>query len=92
MKSKHLKFASMLPAGCAPRAGDYSNVISLHGTVVATSDNLNHGYEAWISRVEDELADVCSLDTNLRRRATGRAQGPAFVLRTAMGQVGTDGT
>ena len=89
---KHLKFAAMLPAGCAPPAGDYSDVIALHGAVVATSDNLNHGYEAWISRVEDELADVCSLDTHQRRLASGRAQGPTFVLQPAMGQVGTDGT
>ena len=59
---------------------------------MATIANLECGFAVWVTRIENELADVCSLDPYQRQRAIGRAQGPVFVQQPAMGQVETGDT
>ena len=89
---KPAAFTAVLAAGCAPLGPDYSDVVAVHGMHSATTDNLNLGYTTWIARVENELADVCSLDGHERSLAVGRAMGPQFVLQPALGPVGSDST
>ena len=89
---KPAAFAAVLAAGCAPLGPDYSDVVTVHGVHSATTDNLNLGYTTWIARVENELADVCSLDGHERSLAVGRAMGPQFVWQPALGPVGSDST
>eukprot|EP00973_Karenia_brevis_P039352 5432967-Karenia_brevis.AAC.1 len=44
-----------------------------------------------MSHVEQELADILGLEGKDRERACGRANGPVFVVKPALGQPGTSG-
>ena len=78
---KPAKFGAVLPVGCLPQPPDYATVASreVDGAVHGDVTQLDASYIDWIGKIEIELADVCGLDGETRRLATGRAAGPRFV-------------
>ena len=87
---KPAKFAAVLPSGCPPQPPDYATVASgeVGEDVHVDTAQLDSDYVDWISKVETELADVCGLDGEAPRMATGRAAGPRFALKPTLGHVG----
>ena len=83
------KFGAHLPLGCAPIQPSYDDVMDAALSPNVVLADLDASYARWVSRVENELADVCSLYGDDRRRACGRAQGPRFVWKPALGPVGS---
>ena len=85
------KIAAILPSGCAGPPVDYSAVVDvgLRNTEVATSEVLNQSCGRWLTLIEEELTGVMGLDDYLKRRAMGRAEGPRFVLKPALGLPGS---
>ena len=50
-------------------------------------ERLDGDFVILVRMVEDELADICGLEGEAREAATGRATGPRFALKPALGQV-----
>ena len=88
---KPTKFGAALPAGCLPEPPDYSAIAPGQGSVpsLGSSGRFNADFVAWVRKVEDELADICGLEGKAREAATGRATGPRFAFKPALGQVGS---
>ena len=88
---KPTKFGAVLPAGCLPEPPDYCAIAPGQGSVPrhGGGERINADYVAWMSKVEAELADLCGLESKAREAATGRATGPRFALKPALGQVGS---
>ena len=88
---KPAKFGAVLPAGCLPEPPNYATVASreVDGAMHIVAAQFDASYVEWIGKVETELADVCGLDGEARKMATGRAAGPRFALKPALGHVGS---
>ena len=50
-----------------------------------TVEGIDKHFGAWITMIEDQIADMRSLDGPERVRMTGRAMGPRFASKPAMG-------
>ena len=86
---KPTKFGAVLPAGCLPEPPDYLAIAPQQGCVPSPdcSGRFNADFVTWVCKVEDELAGICGLEGKAREAATGRAAGPRFALKPALGQV-----
>ena len=83
------KIAAVLPSGCAGPPTDYSAVVRFGQGETATSELLNQSCEHWLGSIEQELTDVMGLDEHQKRRASGRAAGPRFIFKPALGPPGS---
>ena len=50
---------------------------------------LDESCRGWLGLVEEELTGLMCLDEYQKRRTCGRAQGPKFVMKPALGPVGS---
>ena len=83
------KFGAVLPSGCANKPLDYAEVVRHGQAGAATVESINQSCGKWLDMVESELADVMCFDQYQRRRASGRANGPRFAMKPALGTVGS---
>ena len=86
---KPTALGAVLPAGCLPEPSDYSMIAPMTEDVqlLERGERLDGDFVILVRMVEDELADICGLEGEAREAATGRATGPRFALKPALGQV-----
>ena len=86
------KAEAALPHGCLPQNADdgWDAIADLSRPSPITAEVLDHDFATWMSMVERQLADVAGMAPKERAKFCTRAEGPRFVVRSALGRPGSN--
>eukprot|EP00972_Heterocapsa_arctica_P007426 1085331-Heterocapsa_arctica.AAC.1 len=82
------KADALLPQGCLPHSASegWDDIASWNDPASRTMENLNQSFEAWMEKTEGQIADIAGLEAKKRIAFCGRAEGPKFEIRSALGK------
>eukprot|EP00972_Heterocapsa_arctica_P099226 14640950-Heterocapsa_arctica.AAC.1 len=82
------KADAQLPQGCLHHsAGEgWEDFARSNDQASRTMEHLNQSFEGWMEKIEGQIADIAGLDAKKRIAFCGRADGPKFETRSALGK------